>query len=807
MHQSNAERVDAQYELEALSMQMGIARYRATLAKQGDAAVSAGEQLIKAAIRPMEEALAEWLKVTAEGLAGRSAGVFHFVNQLDPVVTSWLTACAAIGLLHGRPTLTMMATNLAMQMEGAVNMEEIAAAQPSLAAKMAKRLKTMNDVGNKLVFIRKGSALGDVKIIQWDNNVRVRMGTLLLTMFAQSTGLIAIDTVRTGFNKSSTLVRPTESCRRWLEESHARCELMTPARLPMVCTPRPWTSPFNGGYLTKQMRRPIVKTRHKAYLAELKEWEMPNVYASINALQGTEWAVNVAIYETIKALWESGAATGALPSRFDAEMPARTWAEGETPADEALHVWKVGAARTYEANAKQSSKRMQLVQKLWTAEMMLERNNRFHYVYNLDWRGRMYPVGSDLNPQGDDVAKAMLQFHKAVPLGEEGAYWLAVHGANTFGIDKVSFEERIQWVEANSEAIIAAGNDPTCGTMWWTEADSPFMFLAFCMEWAKLQNWVDGGAAEADFPSSLPVAFDGACNGLQNFSAMLRDPVGGAATGLVPGEKPADIYSEVAKAAQVLIDQAASEGSEVAQRWVGKMTRKLAKRNTMTVPYGVTRRGMKDQLFSELADGVTDSSTLAADAGFLAGCNYEAIGTVVVAAQQAMDWLREAAKVAAKNALPVRWETPMGFLAVQDYRVPVGDKVDFEVLGQRYTLMLQRDGDKLDTRKQSLGISPNFVHSLDAAHLMRTVLFCAEDGMVDFSMIHDSYGCHAGHASLLRDNLRDAFVDQYSKPVLEAFRDQLAEQLPEELRDLLPALPAMGSLDLEGVRKSDYFFA
>jgi DNA-directed RNA polymerase len=588
MYQSNAERIDAQYELEKLSMTLGISRYRDTLAKEGDSAVSAGQQLIKAAMRPMEEALNEWLKVTADGLASRSAGVFHFINQLDPVVTCWLTAHTAIRLLASRATLTAMSTALAMQMEAAVNMEQIAKEQPHLAAKMAKRLKTMSDVGNKLVFIRKGGVMADVKIIQWDNNVRVRMGSLLLTMFAQSTGLVAIDTIQEGHNRSSTVVRATEACRRWLEESHARCELLTPARLPMVCEPKSWTSPFNGGYLTKEMRRPVVKTRHKAYLSELKEWEMPNVYASINALQGTEWSVNVAIYETIKALWESGAATGALPSRFDAPMPARSWAEGETPADDVLHTWKVGAARTHEGNAKQGSKRLQLITKLWTAEMMLERNNRFHYVYNLDWRGRLYPVGSDLNPQGDDVAKAMLQFHKAVPLGEEGAYWLAVHGANTFGIDKVSFEERIKWVEDHSDAIVAAGNDPTCGTMWWTEADSPFMFLAFCIEWAKLQNWVDGGAAEADFPSFLPVAFDGACNGLQNFSAMLRDPVGGAATGLVPGEKPADIYSEVARAAQVLIDQAASEGSEVAQRWVGKMTRKLAKRNTMTVPYGVT---------------------------------------------------------------------------------------------------------------------------------------------------------------------------------------------------------------------------
>jgi DNA-directed RNA polymerase len=261
----------------------------------------------------------------------------------------------------------------------------------------------------------------------------------------------------------------------------------------------------------------------------------------------------------------------------------------------------------------------------------------------------------------------------------------------------------------------------------------------------------------------------------------------------------------VARAAQAIIDKAAGEGHEVAQRWVGKMTRKHAKRNTMTVPYGVTLRGMRDQLFGELQS--SDPKDRAADAGYLSECNFAAIGDVVVAARLAMDWLKAAAKVAASNGLPVRWTTPSGYLAVQDYREEVGDELDFTVLGKRYRITLNRTGDKLNTRKQALGISPNFVHSLDASHLMRTVLFCKEDGMTDFAMIHDSYGCHAGHAGLLRDNLRQAFVDQYSQPVLENFRNELLEQLPPELQAELPPLPPMGTLDLEQVKQSEYFFA
>ncbi|MFN3914761.1 MAG: DNA-directed RNA polymerase [Aquabacterium sp.] len=807
-------RVEAQLELEALSVDLGIQRYREALAAGRESELPPGQQLIRAAMQPCVAAVQKWLEETGSGLAARNAGVFYFINQFDPEALAWVTASTILQSLHRQPSLTSLALTVAERLEGHINLEALTKEAPALAKKVQKAMDTMNHERNKLVLVRKAMGKADVKCIQWEVSTRVRVGTVLVALFAESTGLVAVETIPGPRGTTHTTVRPTESCRRWLEEAHARCELLSPVRLPMVCRPRSWTNPFNGGYLTKQLRQPLVKTRNKGYLQALKEHDMPWVYATVNALQDTEWSVNTAIYELVKSLWEANRDAPGLPSREPLPIPAKPWAEGETPAPEVLSAWKVEAAKTYETNAKTEAKRMQLVQKLWVAEEMMQRGNCFHYVYNLDWRGRIYPVGPVLTPQGDDVAKAMLRFTRGVPLGSEGAYWLAIHGANTYGVDKVSFEERIQWVEDNLDLILAVAEDPMGTQHIWAAVDhegkckveSPFCFVAFCLEWAKLQAHVDAGLPESAFVSHLAVAFDGACNGLQNFSAMLRDPVGGAATGLVPSDRPSDIYTKVAQATQELINQDAAQGHEVAVRWVGKMTRKLAKRNTMTVPYGVTRRGMRDQLFGEIKD-LSSSSTRAADAAYLAEKNYEAIGTVVVAARRAMDWLKEAAKVAASTDLPVKWVTPAGFLAVQDYREDEGEELDFVVMGRRYRLTVVKTGSKLSGRKQALGISPNFVHSLDAAHLKRTVLFCVQDGMKDFAMIHDSYGVHAGHAARLRDNLREAFVEQYSAPVLQQFRDQLLEQLPPEKHAELPELPPMGDLDLEQVKQSEYFFA
>jgi len=240
------------------------------------------------------------------------------------------------------------------------------------------------------------------------------------------------------------------------------------------------------------------------------------------------------------------------------------------------------------------------------------------------------------------------------------------------------------------------------------------------------------------------------------------------------------------------------------------MTRKLSKPNTMTTPYGATKRGMCQQIesvFQKMRAEGDDVTADLKDCQYLADTNYRAIGKVVVAAHHAMDWLRDAAKVAASDSLPVRWVTPSGLLVLQDYRQMVGKELDFHVSGKRVRMMLKDEGDKLDGRKQSAGISPNFIHSLDAAHMMRTVVYCLERGVNSFAMIHDSYGAHAGLADTLRFCLKRAFVDQYTADVLGDFRNQLAEQLTPELAAKLPELPPCGSLDLEGVMDSDYFFA
>jgi len=289
--------------------------------------------------------------------------------------------------------------------------------------------------------------------------------------------------------------------------------------------------------------------------------------------------------------------------------------------------------------------------------------------------------------------------------------------------------------------------------------------------------------------------------------------VGGAAVNLVPHDKPSDIYMTVADRAQVMSD---SSGSAMAPVWEAKVCRKIAKQPTMTLCYSATKFGMQAQIEHALSKLDEEGPYLDKDVSrhdasvYMAGIIWEAIGDVVVAAKGAMAWLKKVSDVLSEVGLPIRWTSPIGFPVLQEYREQVGERVNVFVGGQRLRLTLVSDSSKLASRRQKAGIAPNFVHSLDSAHLISTVNLGLLNGLENFAVIHDSFATHACDVSMLNAVLREAFVEQYRGNILEDFREEVIEQLrvtAPEMVEKIPPTPPMGNLDIEAVKDSDFFFA
>lgn len=107
----------------------------------------------------------------------------------------------------------------------------------------------------------------------------------------------------------------------------------------------------------------------------------------------------------------------------------------------------------------------------------------FYYPHNLDFRGRAYPMHPYLNHLGSDLCRGILEFAEGRPLGKSGLYWLKIHLANLYagGVDKLSYEGRITFVENHLDDIFDSADRPLEGRRWWLEAEDPFQCLAACI--------------------------------------------------------------------------------------------------------------------------------------------------------------------------------------------------------------------------------------------------------------------------------------------------------------------------------------
>ena len=108
----------------------------------------------------------------------------------------------------------------------------------------------------------------------------------------------------------------------------------------------------------------------------------------------------------------------------------------------------------------------------------------------------------------------------------------------------------------------------------------------------------------------------------------------------------------------------------------------------------------------------------------------------------------------------------------------------------------------VSTNKQKSAFPPNFVHSLDASHMLLTALAAKREGLT-FSAVHDSYWTHACDIPILSENLREQFILLYESPVLENLSESLEKRFPDIE---FPPIPDRGDFDVQDVRDSVYFF-
>lgn len=817
--------MEKQYAIEQEMFDGGIADYRKTVTeakeKGREAETQYGNFLLRQVVEPVAEAVEEFLAKAKSGRPGRRHAALPFLVALDADRIALLAAREIINSMSREVPYASLATAIAGNLEDEVRFGLFSDEAPGMFVRVSRDLnqRTSNRQWKRTV-LRSSMRKLEIEWEDWPQDQKFHVGSKCIDLFIQATGLVEVRTYTVSKTKSKTIVRATEETAKMIEGAISRGECLFPRLLPMVVPPKPWTRPRGGGYHFLPKRYPLIKNAPAAYLEELGNMpdQMAQVYEAVNIVQDVAWKINQPVLDALLEVWDRGLAIGKLPRRENEELPARP-VDIETN-EEARKEWRREASKVHDANARSCSTRVQVAQTLSLAKRYSE-EEAIYFPWQLDFRGRAYTMPSFLSPQASDFAKALLCFAEGKPIEDERALgWLMIHGANCWGEDKVSLDERIRWVEENEQRILCAATDPLADR-WWTEADDPFSFLAFCFEYAAFQ------AEGWGYVSHLPVAMDGSCNGLQHFSAMLRDEVGGAEVNLVPSEEPHDIYQKVADVVvgklRWMADARAIYGvshedlerAELARQWLSfGVDRQITKRPVMVLPYGGTHRSCRTYVADILEEKAKekpcpwDGDHRWEATVFLSTLVWESIGEVVIGARSAMGWLRKLAAMSTKAGLPITWTTPDGLPVRQSYRETRSRRIETKLGDRVIKPSISYEGEKLNPHRQRDGISPNFVHSMDAAAMRLYVTLAYGNGVESFALIHDSFGVLAADAEVSAACLRHAFVDMYKdNDVLAQFRQAVLEVIPEDKHGEVPVPPTAGSLDLEEVRHSPYFFA
>lgn len=249
-----------------------------------------------------------------------------------------------------------------------------------------------------------------------------------------------------------------------------------------------------------------------------------------------------------------------------------------------------------------------------------------------------------------------------------GFEYLMIDCANHFGLDKELFEDRIQWVKDNMDALESLAD----------QADKKPLFVKAVMAIRK---------AKAGIPTGHLVGFDATCSGIQVMSALTGCKAGAEATGLVDPNKRADAYTSCTELMNEIL------GAESIT-----IPRKKAKVALMTSFYGSKAQPIK--IFGE------DTPEIAA---FYAAATQLAPGAWQLLQDLLASW-QPYAKVHAWQ-LPDGYEAKVKVMSEKETRIEVQ-----ELDGASFTHHYKEN----EGTKKGLANAANVVHSVDA-YVLRSI--------------------------------------------------------------------------------------
>ena len=594
----------------------------------------------------------------------------------------------------------------------------------------------------------------------WGIANRIKLGGWLLDCICQSSHWFMRDIKREG-RKTYNYVVPTPEFMEIKDQVVANSELFSPLAWPMTIEPNDWTNETPGGYLLNEVMRGHDMVRRSAPC--LIQGETPINF--LNKIQKVGYVLNDHVVNVARTFQERGVEVGKFIPVVEMPLPPK-------PPDiadnkESRKDYRRRAAEVCNTNAQAFMKSCRTRMTMNAVEIF-SKYEKFFIPWSFDYRGRAYPIPAFLTPQDTDFGKSLLKFHEQSFMTPEAEAWLAFQVATTYGLDKATMQERQQWVKDNQSLITRVAEDPIRNLSDWDEVDEPWQFMAACEEYHACV------IACTRQHTSLPVATDATCSGLQILAGLAKDASTAKRVNVLPSDKPQDAYKVVAEQATPHVPDSIKP----------YMDRKTVKRVVMTVPYnakpysnrGYIREAVKEKGVEVDKDDLTATVKAVRDA----------MNVIVPGPMSVMSWIEsEVSNAIDRGLTEITWTTPSGFSVTQRLMKPDVKTIDLQLLGRCQVKVSTGNTDEVDKAHHKNATAPNLIHSLDASLLHLSALrFDAP-----ISLIHDSVLCRATDMSVLSDIVRETYMHLFAEhDYLNTFASYIgAETKPPIIDTLKPA--------------------
>lgn len=834
---SLADMMEEQRSLEAEAVLEGKRRLDAILRRARNRGTESqtpvGSAMVNKLLIPMAELLKADIDKRLAGQPSKGGVSLNFLCELDPMRLCAVAIRAAIDRASDPRRLTETAGCIGRAIED----EYLWHCWEKADAKQAKIIrKKVSERTNARV--RHKSQGGFARRFQsdmvaakaWSDHKQLQIGFRFIDYLVQL-GLFKLTKVYANRGKglkgrAAHALKLTDEACQWMGDLADLIVATRPLAWPLIIRPVPWTAPEGGGFhFREKLDHPsipvalkplyIVNRRlspeHRRLIAEA---DLSAVYDGLNAAQGTAWRINRRVYDVFVACIETGCGPSDIalpdPKSRPPRLPDEVWAQ---MTEQAQREHRREIAKVEDHNRDAVHKRVEQHRLRKTAGRFVDRPE-IYFAYQLDWRGRVYPVSPDIAPNGNDKQKALLEFAHGAPLTESGVFWLKVHVANTYGYDKVSFEARARWTEEHEDLILSIAAHPLDDTRWHTVSKKTrWQFLAACFAYADYKRDGLGSICR------VPVMLDGTCSGLQHWAALLRDEEVGQHVNLVPGlEKPGDLYEKVAARTKAVLREAIARGERWAAEWLAfDIDRSVAKPVVMGFPYGKS--------FTSTLDDVRDAVRTMVDEGKRPAPPWmpeegQAVVWAVLAKAVREATIEEVERPHlgheyAKKIVdewkrvsptePVVWLSPSGWPVYADYRKggATSSQLKAQINGKTVKPRYVTGKGPIDWPAVRSGMAPNFIHSIDGAHVALALKRAKELGITQLAVVHDAFGTTPSRTEEFAQVLRDAFVEVHRIDHLKALEARLVAAGGTRL----PEPPELGQLDIEGIAQARYLFS